>query len=186
MSVQLIRHRFTVDEYHEIARAGVLRDDDRVELIDGEVVDMTPIGLRHTAAVNVLTRWLVTGCGQRAIVQVQGPVRLGPHWEPQPDLVLLAPREDFYRESPATAAAALLVVEVADTSLTYDRTVKLPMYARSGVREAWLVDLSRDRVEVHQEPGPDGYRRVEVRERGGRLVPGAFPDLSFTVDQLLG
>src|SRR5438093_1528125 len=94
----------------------------------------------------------------------------------------LAPSPLHLHTEPATPADVRLVVEVADTSLTYDRTVKLPMYARSGVREAWLVDLSRDRVEIHQEPGSDGYRRVEIQERGGRLVPGAFPDLSLTVD----
>ncbi|MGH7267794.1 MAG: Uma2 family endonuclease [Candidatus Rokuibacteriota bacterium] len=186
MSVQLIRHRFTVDEYHALGRAGVLTEDDRVELIEGEIVDMTPIGLRHAAAVNVLTRWLVAGCGVRAIVQIQGPLRLGPHSELQPDGVLLQPRDDFYRTAPPAVEDVLLLVEVADTSLPYDRTVKLPLYARVGLREVWLVDLVRDQVEVSRDPGPDGYRTIAAHTRGERLVPLAFPDLSFSVDELLG
>ena len=186
VSVQLIRHRFTVDEYHEMARAGALAEDDRVELIEGEIVDMTPIGLRHAATVDLLTRWLVQGCGNRAVVRVQGPIRLGAHSEPQPDLAVLKPRNDFYRNTAAAPDDVLLLVEVADSSLPYDRTIKLPLYARAGIREAWLVDLVRDRVEVFSDPGPDGYRRSETRERGAELVPGAFPDLSLPIDALLG
>ena len=186
MSVQLIRHRFTVDEYHEMARAGALAEDARVELIEGEIVDMTPIGFRHAATVDLLTRWLVQGCGNRAVVRVQGPIRLSAHSEPQPDLAVLKPRDDFYRTTAAAPDDILLLVEVGDSSLPYDRTIKLPLYARAGIREAWLVDLVRDRVEVFSDPGPDGYRRSETRERGAALVPGAFPDLSLPVDALLG
>ena len=186
MSVQLTRHRFTVDDYHAMVSAGALKEDDRVELIEGEIVDMTPIGSRHAATVDLLTRWLVMGCGTRAIVRVQGPVRLGPHSEPQPDLLVLKPRDDFYRIKPAEAADVLLLIEVADSSLQYDRRVKLPLYARAGVREAWLVDLVRDEVEVHREPGPGGFRHVEQRGRGTLLQPSAFPDLSLSIDELLG
>ena len=186
MSVQLIRHRFTVGEYHEMARAGVLTEDDRVELIEGEIVDMTPIGLRHAAAVNVLTRGLATGCGTRAIVQIQGPIPIGLRSEPQPDVLVLRPRDDFYREIAPGPEDVLLLVEVADTSLPYDRTVKIPLYAGAGVPEVWLVDLVRHRVELHRDPGPDGYRAVETRKRGERLTPAAFPDLVLGVDDLLG
>jgi Uma2 family endonuclease len=185
MSVQLIRHRFTVEEYYRLAEVGVLKEDDRVELIEGEIVDMTPIGLRHAATVDLLTRWLVQGCGNRAVVRVQGSIRLGLTSEPQPDLVVLAPRDDFYRDKAPSTDDVLLLVEVADTSLPYDQRVKLPLYARAGVREVWLVDLVRNRVEVCTEPGPDGYRRVETRERGNVLVPVAFPDLSLSVGALL-
>ncbi len=117
MSVQLTRHRFTWDDYHAMVAAGVLREDDRVELIEGEIVDMTPIGSRHAAVVDMLTRWLVMGCGTRAIVRVQGPVRVGAHSEPQPDLLALVPRDDFYRDEPPTAEDVLLLIEVADSSL---------------------------------------------------------------------
>ena len=186
MSVQLIRHRFTVEEYHEMARAGVLTEDDRVELIEGEIVDMTPIGLRHQATVDFLTRWLTLGCGERAIVRIQGPIRLGAHSEPQPDVMALAPRDDFYRTTPVTPGDVLLLVEVADTSLPYDRSSKIPLYARAGVREVWLVDLVRDRVEIYRDPGPEGYRSLETRERSARLIPAVFPDLALGADELLG
>jgi len=186
MSVQLTRHRFTVDDYHAMAEAGALREDDRVELIEGEIVDMTPIGLRHMAAVDILTRRLTLGCGERAIVRVQGAIQLGPHSEPQPDLVVLKPRDDFYRTKAATADDVLLLIEVADSSLQFDRTVKLPLYARAGVPEVWLVDLVRDEVEVHGDPGPEGFRRTETCGRGTRLEPAAFPDVSLAVDDLMG
>jgi hypothetical protein len=186
MSIQLVRHRFTADEYHEMARAGVLRDDDRVELIEGEIVDMTPIGPRHSAVVNRLNHALVRDCGGRAIVQVQGPIRLGLHSEPQPDVVLLRPRPDFYDTAVPGPEHVLLLIEVADTSLPYDRTVKLLLYAQAGIREVWLVDLVGNQVEVHLDPAPDGYRRSETRAPGDRLVPTAFPDLSLSPADILG
>ena len=133
------------------------------------------------AAVDILTRWLV-GCGTRAVVRVQGSIRLGEHSEPQPHLVVLAPRDDFYRDVPAGADAVLWLIEVADSSLPYDRTVKLPLYSRDGIAEAGLVVLSRDAVEIHRSPGPDGYRRVDRLKRGDRLTPRAFPDLTLAVD----
>ncbi len=186
MSVQLIRHRFTVGEYHRLAEAGVLREEDRVELIEGEIIEMTPIGLRHAAAVDLLTRWLVQGSGSRAVVRVQGPIQLGLESEAQPDLAVLKPQDDFYRQKGPAPDDVLLLIEVADTSLAYDQRVKLPLYARAGVREVWLVDLVRNRVEVCADPGPDGYRRVETRARGDTLVPATFPELSLSVDALLG
>jgi Uma2 family endonuclease len=186
MSVQLIHHQFSVDDYHAMVVAGVLKEDDRVELIEGEIVDMTPIGLRHAAAVNILTRWLAIGCGARAIVQVQGPIQIGLHSEPQPDLVLLKPETNFYRDRPATPEDVLLLIEVADSSLPYDQTVKVPLYARAGVREVWIVNLVRAEVQVHREPTPSGFRVNETRQRGVRLQPSAFPDLTLSVDELLG
>jgi Uma2 family endonuclease len=162
MSTELIRHRFTADEYHQMAEAGVLRDDDRVELIEGEIVDMTPVGPRHIAVVNRLTQALVKACGDRAIVQIQASIRLGPHSEPQLDAVLLRPRPDFYETAVPGPESVLLVIEVADSSLPYDRGVKLALYARAGIREVWLVDLTRNHVEVHREPTRDGYRRGET------------------------
>jgi Uma2 family endonuclease len=186
MSIQLIRHRFTADEYHQMAEAGVLRDDDRVELIEGEIVDMTPIGPRHGAVVDRLNQALVKACGGRAIVRVQGSIRLGLHSEPQPDIVLLRPRADFYETAVPGPESVLLLVEVADTSLPYDREVKLRLYARAGIREVWLVDLTRNQVEVHLEPAPDGYRRSETRRAGDRLAPTALPEVSLSPAEILG
>jgi Uma2 family endonuclease len=177
MSVLLMRHRFTIDDYHAMAAAGALLPDDRVELVEGEIVDMTPIGLRHAAAVNRLNQALVLGCGARAIVQIRGPFRIGVHSELQPDVLVLRPRNDFYGEAPAMPSDVLLLIEVADSSLAYDRTVKLPLYARAGVREAWLVDLVRNEVTILGEPGPDAFARAEICQRGDQLSPAAFPGL---------
>ena len=186
MSIQLIRHRFTADEYHQMAEAGVLRDDDRVELIEGEIVDMTPIGPRHIAVVNRLTQALVKACGDRAIVQIQGSIRLGLHSEPQPDVVLLRPRPDHYETALPGPESVLLLIEVGDTSLAYDRGVKLRLYARAGIREVWLVDLEAHHIEVHLEPAQDGYRRSATRGPGDRLLPTALPEMSLSPAEIFG
>lgn len=186
MSIQLIRHRFTADEYHRMAEAGVLRDDDRVELIEGEIVDMTPIGPRHGAVVNRLNHALTRSCGDRAIVQIQASIRLGLHSEPQPDVALLRPRADYYEKALPGPESVLLLIEVAETSLPYDRGLKLQLYARAAVPEVWLVDLVRNQVEVHREPTRDGYQRGETLGPGDRLVPMAFPDVSLSPAEILG
>jgi Uma2 family endonuclease len=186
MSIQLIRHRFTAHEYHRMAEVGVLRDDDRVELIEGEIVDMTPIGPRHIAVVNRLTQALVRACGDGAIVQIRASIRLDPHSEPQPDVVLLRPRADYYDKAVPGPESVLLLVEVAETSLPYDRRVKLRLYARAGVPEVWLVDLVRNQVEVHREPTPEGYSREETVGPGDRLVPTALPGVSLSPADILG
>lgn len=186
MSAPFTTRRFTVDEYHRMVEAGVLHEDDRVELLDGQIVVMTPIGSRHAATVDRLTHLFSQRVGNRAIVRVQNPIVLGQYWEPQPDLCLLRPRDDFYASAHPRDADVLLVVEVADTSASDDRERKLPEYARAGVAEAWLVDLERDAVEVHREPGPEGYREVNVLRVGDTLVPLLFPAASIPVDEVLG
>jgi Uma2 family endonuclease len=186
MTIPLTRHRFTADEYHQMAEAGVLRDDDRVELIEGEIVDMTPIGPRHGAVVDRLTHALVRACGDRAIVRIQGSVRLERHSEPQPDVVLLKPRPDYYERALPGPESVLLLIEVGDTSLPYDRGVKLRLYARAGIPEVWLVDLEANHVEVHLDPAPDGYRRSETRGPRDRLVPTALPGVSLSPVEIFG
>ncbi len=186
MAVALTRHRFTVDEYHWMARVGILGEDDRVELIDGEIVEMVPIGPTHVGSVIRFTGRLVRQYGDLAEVSVQNPVRLGEYSEPEPDLVLLRPRADSYRLALPTPADVLLVVEVADTSLAVDRRVKLPLYARAGILETWLVDLRHHRLHVHREPRADGYRVTRTLRRGERIAPLAFPDREIAVADLLG
>ena len=155
------RHRLDVDDYHRMAEAGILGEDDRVELIDGELIDMAPIGHDHIATVNGLNHALFVACGERAIVSIQNPLRLDRLNEPQPDVVIFRPRPDFYRTAPFPGPAdVLLVAEVADSSLRYDRTVKLPLYARAGIGEVWIVDLRRLVVDVHRTPAGDGYATV--------------------------
>lgn len=150
-----------------MAQAGVLAEDDRLELIDGDLIDMTPIGSRHAGAVSRLTRLFGAAVGADAIVSVQNPVQLDHYSQPQPDLALLRPRADFYSESHPQPADVLLIVEVAEASLDYDRGVKVPLYAHHGVPEVWLVDVAGRSMTVYRAPGPDGYgeqRRIGSAE----------------------
>jgi Uma2 family endonuclease len=156
----LTRHRYTVDEYHRMGQAGVLSQDARVELIEGEIIDMTPIGSRHAATVKRLSHALMQAVGNTAIVSVQDPVVLDDRSEPQPDLALLNPRDDFYAGAHPTAMDVLLIIEVADASLLYDREVKLPLYARHRIPEVWLVDLENNMLLIHREPQDERYTEI--------------------------
>lgn len=151
------RHRLTVEEYYRMAEAGILREDDRIELIEGEIIDMPPIGAGHSSATNRLNAIFNRSLGDQAIVSVQNPIRLNPHNEPQPDLALLRYRDDFYRHAHPGPTDVLLVVEVADTSLRYDLDVKLPLYARHDIPEVWILDLEHRRLEVHRRPEGGTY-----------------------------
>lgn len=186
MRVQVARYRFTVDEYHRMGAAGIFREDDRVELLDGEIVRMTPIGSRHAGCVKALNQMFARLLGSRALVAVQDPIRLGAHSEPHPDLVLLRPRPDFYRESHPEPGDVWLVVEVSDTTGALDREVKLPLYAAAGIPEVWLVDLPAEAVEAHRRPASGRYGEVARRGRGERVGCAAFPDLDIPVDAILG
>jgi Uma2 family endonuclease len=186
VAIPTITHRFTVSDYHRMAEVGILGEDDRVELIEGEIVDMAPLGRRHQARVDRLAELLIRGLGERAIVRVQGSIRLGERSEPQPDLVLLRRRADFYVDADAGAPDILLVIEVADTSLAHDREVKVPLYARAGIPEVWLVDLNGENVTGYREPGPQGYGDVFTARGHERLSPRLFPELALTPDQILG
>jgi Uma2 family endonuclease len=186
MAVTLTKRRFTVEEYHRMAEAGILSEDDRVELIRGEVVEMAPIGRRHAGVVDRLNHLLTSRLGGRAIVRVQGPLPLPPDSEPEPDVQVLRPCPDFYVDTPLGPGDVLLLIEVADTTLATDRGVKMPLYAEAGIREVWLVDLESGHVVVHLEPGPAGYREIRTAGRGQSLQPVALPDLALTVDEILG
>jgi len=180
------RHTFTAEEYRAMGDAGVLGEDDRVELLGGEIVDMAPIGSRHLACVVALTHLLVEASGRRWFVSAQNPVRLSGRDEPQPDLALLGRRPDPAAPTPPGPEELLLVVEVSDTTLAYDRNVKLPLYSRAGIREAWIVDLPGRRVEVHSEPGPGGYRDVQAFGPEEAIVSAALGGVSLPVDEVLG
>jgi Uma2 family endonuclease len=181
---QVTRWRFTVHDYHRMGEAGILHEDDRVELIEGELVEMAAIGTRHFSCVNRLNRLLVMNVGDEAVVSVQNPVRLNEYTEPQPDLTVIRPRD--YRVSLPEPEDVLLLIEVSDTTLAYDRGLKLQLYARAGIREAWIVDLPGDTIERHTEPSGDGYQRVEQTRRGQTLESTALPGLVPSVDEVLG
>jgi Uma2 family endonuclease len=169
-----------------MGEAGILTEDDRVELIEGELVAMSPIGSGHPGGVNALNHLLVRAARDRAVVAVQNPVRLSDHTEPQPDFAVLRPRPDFYRGKIPVAADVLLLVEVADSSLRFDRLVKLPLYARHGIAEVWIVDLAGQAVELCRDPRPEGYARIHRAGRGETIAPEAMPDLALRVDDILG
>lgn len=180
-----LKHRITVEDYHRMGEAGVLAADARTELIEGEILDMAPIGSRHASVVNRLNRLLVSAVGDRAIVQVQGPVRLGDLSEPEPDLALLKPRTDYYRDALPGATDVLLIIEVADTTQRLDRRVKVPLYARYGVTEVWVVDLENSLVHFHRQPIEGAYADMSATERPAitpvAALAGVMIDLSGTL-----
>jgi Uma2 family endonuclease len=177
--------RFTVEEYHRMIADGILDENDRVELIEGELVQMAAVGSYHAASVDALNEWFVRGLRSRAVVRVQNPLRLSSASEPEPDLALPRPRADRYFSATPAAEDALLVVEVADTTLRYDRTVKLPLYAAAGIPEAWVIDVVGSRAFVYRDPDGGEYREMTTVARGGTLTPLAFPDLALPLAAVL-
>jgi Uma2 family endonuclease len=178
------RHRITIHDYHRMAEIGVLAPDARVELIEGEIIDMAPIGKDHQSIVDQLNRTFVRAVGDNAIVRVQGSVRLSQWSEPQPDLVLLAPRPDFYRGEFALGTDTLLVIEVSDTTLRYDRDVKVPLYARHGVPEVWIVDVQNDALLVYGDLRDAKYARHAALERPASAPVNQLPGVTIELAAL--
>jgi Uma2 family endonuclease len=180
VEVAATRRRFTRAEYYRMAEAGILGTRDRVELIRGEIIEMSPIGRRHRAFVYNLTQLLVLRLRDRATVSVQSPLPLADETEPEPDLAVLRRRDVPYKDREAWAEDALLVIEVAESSLAYDRSTKLRLYAEAGIPEYWVVDCAAETVEVHRAPGPEGYRDVSLVGGAATLRLQAFPDVELS------
>ena len=185
MALPRLKGPFTVDQYQRLGERGVLGEDDRVELIAGRVVEMTPIGDRHAGCVRRLNRLFARTLLDLAMTDVQNPIVLGEHDAPQPDLVLLKLRADGYLTHPR-AADVLLIVEIADTSVASDRDVKLPLYARAGIPEVWFVDLPADRLDVYREPTAGTYTHTHVVSRGDTVTALQFPNVTLSADDILG
>jgi Uma2 family endonuclease len=179
--VEIPRRRFTVAEYHRMAEVGIFHRGERVELIEGEIVQMAAIGPRHAGCVINATRLFITQLAGRAVVSPQNPVVIQPRSEPQPDLLLLRPRAISYSREHATPGDVLLAAEVADTTAPFDRLVKGHLYARARIAEFWLFLTADDIVEIHREPGPDGYASVTAHASGQTVSPLAFPAVGFAV-----
>ena len=177
-------YRFSVEEYHKLGETGIFHEDDRVELIAGEIVEMSPVGGRHVEAVSRFTRLLSRQVGDGMLVNVQSPIRLANDGEPEPDLAVV--RDRAYGGELPTAADVLLVIEVADTSLAYDRNVKLPLYAAAGIPESWLYDVGAAAIERHSEPRNGRYRLVALAGRGESLTSTVLPAVTLSVDDILG
>jgi Uma2 family endonuclease len=178
------RRPITVSEYHRMGEVGILGERDRIELIEGELVAMSPIGSYHIGTVITLGHLLFSALGERARVSVQNPVRLDEFNEPEPDFALLKPRADAYRDAHPGPADVLLLIEVADTSLNYDRAVKRELYARHAIPEFWIVDLTSGEVEVCLDPKPDGYATVKRVGRDGILEPTLLPGVRIPLATL--
>lgn len=186
MSVQLARKLFTTAEYHQMIETDVFKEGDRLELLEGELYEMSPIGSPHAAAVNRLTRFLILLLADAAIVSVQNPIELSEYSEPQPDLTLLKRRDDFYAQALPAAADVLVAIEVSDTTHEKDRNVKLPAYARAGIAEAWLIDLYNDRIEIHAQPYNGLYQEIRLVFRGQMAVSRSLPQFALSADDILG
>ncbi|MGI8551973.1 MAG: Uma2 family endonuclease [Dehalococcoidia bacterium] len=182
----LARRRFSVDEYHQMGEAGILTEDERVELLNGEILEMAPISSWHAACVWFVTDWFITHLGTRAMVWTQNPIRLGFDAEPEPDIALLRPRRDRYAPRLPGPLDVLLVIEIAETSLRHDSDVKVPRYAEAGIPEVWLVDLKAERVLVYRGPHGSTYDQVTSLGREGILSPEAFTELLLPVAELFG
>jgi Uma2 family endonuclease len=185
MSALIQRRRFTVDDYHRMGDAGILLEDDRVELIYGEIIAMSPIGNPHNAAVDRANRAFVRTAGENAIVRVQGSVRLNNYNEPQPDIVLLKPRDDFYAVDGANPGDIILIVEMADSSLRYDRKLKARLYAEMGVAEYWVSDLNAGCVYCYPHRHEKSYRLVRQFRKDESIAPELLPDCRIPVQSLL-
>ena len=186
MEAALSQRRFTVEEFHRMGEAGILHEDDRIELLDGQIIEMAPIGSRHAGCVNRLNRLFTDRLGAAVVVAVQNPLPVSRYTELVPDLMLLRPRDDFYAEAHPGPEDILLVVEVADTTLDYDRRMKIPLYGEAGIQETWLVSLPDRWVEVFRNPsGETGYRESFSVPEGQAVESAGIPGLAVKVDELL-
>lgn len=186
MSLQYEKRFFNAAEYYRMAEAGVLSPDDRVELIEGEIVRMSPVGSRHAACVRRLDALLNREAGHVAQVSVQSPIRLSDFSEPQPDIALLIPRNDFYANAHPIPADVLLIIEVSETSVEYDRGIKLPLYARAGIPQVLIVNMPGEIIENYSEPANGAYQKFMRAQRGESVDILLFPTISVPVDVVFG
>jgi len=178
--------RLNVSQYHQMSEVGIFSENDKVELINGEIIEMSPIGRRHTACVNRLNSVFSQLLGKKVIIAVQNPIILNNLSEPEPDIALLQPRADFYESGHPQPQDIFLLIEVADSSLEYDRDVKTPLYASSGITEVWLVDIYEQAIIVYRYPSKNGYSDIQKLSRGEKMSIQAFPEINLVVDDILG
>lgn len=185
MTIQLNRRLLTAEEYHKMGEVGILTEDDRIELIYGEIIQMSPIGSEHAGTINRINALLNESLGSRVIVSVQNPLRIDDLSEPEPDIAILRPDANFYADRHPTPQDVFLLIEVADTSLTYDREVKIPMYANAGISEYWIINLQRSELEVYLEPKENTYGVKKTFNSEGVLHIESL-DLQLQLQDLLG
>ena len=187
MSTETItRKLFTVDEYHRMWDAGIFPEDKRFELIRGEILEMPNAKPPHSGRVNRLNHLFITRLGGSVIVSVQNPSSIDDYSEPVPDVSLLKPRADFYMETHPTPEDVLLLIEISHTTLRFDTRIKAPLYAEAGIREYWILNIPKNVLEVRSDPADGLYTRHEILKHGQTIAPRAFPEVAFSVDEILG
>lgn len=179
------RYLFTVEDYERMAELGILREGDRLELICGEIIQMSPIGTRHAACVDELTRLFVTFFGRSAKVSVQNPFVLGGRSKPQPDLAVVRSRADRYKTALPTSPDVMLLVEVSDSTLAFDRNTKLPLYAEADIPEVWIVNISGKTIEIYTAPTGGAYAPPQIVKRGESFTSPTIPGLTLSADDIL-
>ncbi len=182
---QVEKRKFTVAEYYRMAEVGILGSEERVELIQGEIIVMPPIGPGHAGSVDIIGNLFIRKLDERLIVRSQNPIHLDDGSEPQPDIVVARPRNDYYTSAHPTPEDILLIVEVAQISLEYDLNVKAHLYGRNAIPETWVKNLPEDCIERFTEPGSDGYAQHTIHRRGETITSVSFPDLELAVEDLL-
>lgn len=186
MTAQVQYRLLSVGEVEQMVKSGILTEDDKIELIKGQLINMSPPGARHVASVNRLNTNFASQLQGRSIISIQNPIQLPPFSQPEPDAALLRPRDDYYVDAHPTAQDVLLLIEVADSSLNYDQDTKLPVYAAADVSEVWIFSLQDGWLDCYRHPSANGYR---IRERffpGDSVQPDAFPDVTIDVSTILG
>jgi Uma2 family endonuclease len=182
---QPVQLRFTVDEYYKMIELGMLKDYEKAEIIEGELIKKMTVGDRHASIVNTLNRFFVKNVPDNVLVSIQNPIRLSDYDEPEPD-VALADLTKYDGKRHPRPAEILLIVEVSDTTLKYDRDVKLPLYAEAEIPEVWIVNLPKEIVEVHTKPNVGLYQAVKIYNRGERVQSETLPNLALNADKILG
>ena len=182
--MQLLTRKFTVEQYHQMAEKGILHCEENVELIEGEIITMSPIGFRHAFVTNYLANWFSQQLKEKTFVSIQNPIYLSDRSEPQPDLALLKPTDNFYSDRLPNATDILLLIEVADSSLTYDREVKIPLYAQHKINEVWLINLTKNQLECYTNPINNSYQNQTIFYASQQLSPLAFAELELSLERL--
>lgn len=184
--MQLLTRKFTVEQYHKMAHTQILNHQEHIELIHGEIITMSPIGFRHASTINrLLNAFLPLQLADKTILSIQNSISLGDRSEPQPDLALLKPVENFYADRLPTATDILLLIEVADSSLVYDREIKIPLYAQHQIPEVWLINLTQNQLECYRDPQNNHYQNQSIFTPNQSLSPLAFPELIIPLKTIL-
>jgi Uma2 family endonuclease len=186
MSLSLITRKFTVEEYEKMATEGIIKPDEKVELIRGEIIKMSPMGTRHASSVDRLIQLFYQKLGHKIILRVQNPIRLNNNSQPEPDLSLLIPRPDFYVAAHPCPEDIYLIIEVSDSTLDYDRYTKIPLYAEANIKEVWIVNLKEECLEVYRHPLNGSYQAMQKYSINERVFMTSFHDIEFTIAEILG